>query len=141
MQENQLQDASVQYFKNLVRSNFTEVPGMLTLLKELRRAHIKTICLSDHCREWVEYSEQKFHFLDLFDYAFFSFQTGLSKRNPQAYLHLIEKSCVNPATTMLVDDRKTVIDIARASPVNIRYVHHFNCAEALLKDLKYHNLI
>lgn len=135
------QGSSMEYLKRIMRNNFTEVPGMLQLVSDLKDSDaVPTLALlSDHAREWIDYCESQFSFRSMFDREYFSFDTGLRKTSPAIYQHILMDLPADPETTLFVDDRERSLNVARS--VNIGYLHHFNGADRLRDQLVGYGLL
>ncbi len=54
-------------FEELIRKNFTEVPGTRQVAEALKSKGYRLALMSDHVREWAGYIEANHEFLGLFD--------------------------------------------------------------------------
>ena len=135
--------SSLEYLKRVMRENFTEVPGMLQLVSDIKNSNaVQSLALlSDHVREWVDYCESQFSFRSLFDKEYFSFDTGLRKTSPEVYLHVLGDLDADPETTLFVDDRERSLNVARSPPVNIKYLHQFTGVDHLRQELENYCLL
>jgi glucose-1-phosphatase len=72
-------------------------------------------------REWIE---SHYHFMDLFDYAIFSYEIKIRKPDPRIYLHACRNLKVNPHEAVFIDDIKNNVDGAKAAGLfGIQYLN------------------
>ena len=110
--------------KAVIRDNFHhEVEGSLSLVTELAAGY-ELVLLSDHAREWVTYIRSIHPFLGLFQHTFFSFDLKRTKKDPQAFLQVLDATSVSPRHCLFVDDNPHNVDVAES--VGIAGIHFLN---------------
>ena len=114
----------LDFFKETMRSNFTELPGTRTVIVQLKE---------QECDEDVE---AKYPIRDLFDQVNWSFEIGYTKRSAKSFEYAMRRSGADPSKILFVDDNPKNLRVATAAC--IQYTHHFIDAptlEAALQDL------
>ncbi|MEJ2295118.1 MAG: HAD-IA family hydrolase, partial [Candidatus Lokiarchaeota archaeon] len=96
------------------------------------------IVFSGNVRERIEYLDKKCNFLRYFDDTVFSFDYQKNKNDVEFYKELINHLECDPSETILVDDEKKYIWIARSLGIN---GIHYYYTEKLINDLKKFNVI
>lgn len=89
-------------------------PEVLEYAKGLRSKGIKIFILSRNFKERTEYYRKNFP--EIFanvDKAYFSWETGLVKPNPQAYKTILEEHGLKPEECVYFDDVDENIEVAR----------------------------
>lgn len=121
----------------IVRESFTEVDGTRDIVVELRPS-VRLCILSVHGKEWVEYLKKKTRFTELFDFTSFSFESGLMKPDPDAFLNATHVMEMCPEECILVDDNRENVRVAR----ELGFIaHRFTEAKALRSFLREYGLI
>jgi HAD superfamily hydrolase (TIGR01509 family) len=106
-------------FKKVIRKNFhNEVEGMIKLIENLSKNY-RLILLSDHAREWIEYIDKIYSFLDLFNKKYFSFQSGEIKREKRVFELLLKENNLLSSECLFIDDSKTNIMAAKEVGMNV----------------------
>lgn len=126
-------DLSMDYLKSTIRNNFTEIPGTKQIIEHLNANNLQLGLLSDHSKEWIEYIESKYDFLQLFDQRCYSFDSGYTKHKSQSFQYAIDKLHADPSKTLFIDDLANNLVVAQSA--GIQYVHNFTNAESLKKEL------
>lgn len=57
--------------------------------------------------------------LDNFEHKFMSYQIGISKPDPRIYEYVIEKLSFDPNQIIFIDDKKSNVDAAKRSGINV----------------------
>jgi FMN phosphatase YigB (HAD superfamily) len=119
--------------KQVIRDNFhNEVEGTLSILTTLVPKY-ELVLLSDHAREWVAYVRAIHPFLKVFKHAFFSCDLRRTKKDPQAFLMLLDMVSVSPRDCLFIDDNPRNVIVAES--VGIPGIH-FVDAEQLAVELE-----
>lgn len=63
-------------------------------------------------REWIE---SHYHFMNLFDFAIFSYEVKMRKPDPKIFHYACEKMRVEPHEAVFIDDMKINVEGARAA--------------------------
>ena len=104
--------------KELIRENLNiPVKGTMDIIKKLKGDY-KLILLSDHVREWVDYILENNKELSIFDEIFFSYELGKLKSDPNTFKLVLEKLGIKENETILIDDSKKNIDMAKEQGIN-----------------------
>jgi HAD superfamily hydrolase (TIGR01509 family) len=89
--------------------------------------------LSDHAREWVAYVQSIHPFLKRFRHTFFSYDLGRTKRDPQAFLTVLDVTSVPAHRCLFIDDNPKNVNVAESVGIpGIRFVN----AEQLAAELE-----
>ncbi|HPE55869.1 MAG TPA: HAD family phosphatase [Bacteroidales bacterium] len=101
-------------------------PHRIDLLKNLRsnyRLFLLSNTNSIHFRYYISMFQDQFGFAfeSLFDGAYWSFQFGMRKPDPDPYLHLLKQENLQPGETLFIDD--SVQNIHAARKLNILALH------------------
>lgn len=99
-------------------SQYTEIIGVREIVLWLKSLGIKVGILSDNVPERVEYLENKYHFLDLFDEKIFSYDVNLTKASSEIFLLAIKRLNVDPKEIVFIDDRQVNLDVAQKIGIN-----------------------
>lgn len=90
------------------------VPEVLKYTQELRKKGIKVFILSNNFKERTEFYRKNFpEIFENVDGAYFSWETGFVKPDPQAYLHLLRQNGLRPEECLYFDDSSKNIAVAR----------------------------
>ena len=107
--------------KRVIRDNFhTEVEGTLSILTALAPQY-ELVLLSDHAREWVAYIRTIHPFLEIFQRTFFSYDLRRIKKDPHAFLMLLDTVSISPRDCLFIDDNPGNVDVAES--VGIPGIH------------------
>jgi FMN hydrolase / 5-amino-6-(5-phospho-D-ribitylamino)uracil phosphatase len=125
-------------FRSHVRESYALLPGIEELLGDLRRAAPATqlYALSNY-PPWYRWIEERCGLARLLDGAFVSYETGVRKPDPAAYLGPCEKLGIRPDEAIFVDDRKA--NCEAASAVGMAAIV-FESARELREELARHGL-
>ncbi len=105
---------SKEEFFNFWFSGERLVPEVLEYVKELRKQGIKVFILSNNFKERTEYYRKKYpEIFKNVDRAYFSWETGFVKPNPQAYQNILRENGLEPENCLYFDDSSKNIEIAR----------------------------
>lgn len=103
-----------QFFNFWFRAE-KEVPEMVSLARELKSRGVRLFVLSNNFAERTAYYEATFSFLhDLFERVYFSWQTGFTKSNPQAYQLVLDENHLAADECLFFDDSPENITVASA---------------------------
>lgn len=93
-------------------SRYTFDEKLFTYIKELKAKGYKLGILSNTLKERIASHDEKFNFLEAFDYAYFSYEHGLIKPNPEIYLDYCKTFNCNSEEILFVDDKQENLDPA-----------------------------
>ena len=103
---------------DLWNSILREIPPERVILLEKLRRKYRTFLLSNtnkiHYDHYKKYccEEYGFELEDLFEKAYFSFQMGTRKPDPEIYLEVIRENGLDPKETLFIDDNADNIEAA-----------------------------
>jgi HAD superfamily hydrolase (TIGR01509 family) len=124
-------DAST--LKNAIRRNFrNQVEGMPDILAALAQDH-DLVLLSDHAREWIAYIQSIHPFLQLLGRAFFSYELGRLKRDPETFSQVVRELRVPARHCLFIDDNP--VNVAAAESAGLRGIR-FAGAVQLASELR-----
>lgn len=96
-------------------------PKLLEYIKQLRERDVKVFILSNNFKERTFYYRKKFP--EIFkntDGAYFSWETGFVKPNPEAYLNILAEQGLRPEECFYFDDSERNIEVATSLGINAR---------------------
>jgi putative hydrolase of the HAD superfamily len=124
--------------KTLIRINFhTKVEGSLEIAQAVL-PRFKLILHSDHAKEWIAYIKSIHSFMGMFKHTFFSYELKELKREPEAFLKVLDYLALPPQHCLLVDDNPVNVEVARS--VSIRGIH-FQGAGQLARRFRDHGIL
>jgi 2-haloacid dehalogenase len=83
-----------------------EVPGSAGVLRELKERGYALHALTNYSSETFPLAREQYGFLQWFDEIVVSGEEGLVKPDPEIYELLIERTGLDPGTSVFVDDRE-----------------------------------
>lgn len=102
--------------------------ALISFLRALR-PRVKTGILSNAWPEMKLMNENRFGLRDAVDHTIYSFQIGVLKPAPEAYLAMVDSLQVRPQKILFVDDALANVDGARR--VGLRAIHYTAAALAM----------
>ncbi len=105
-------DAPTTFFRDAWQGIFSPMPGSLDGIRALRERY----------RIWIMSDTDPLHYAHLVErYSpvreaerrFLSFEHGFLKREPAAFVHVVESSGIDPGRFTLLDDRQVNVDACR----------------------------
>ena len=125
-------DISVEVLKNCIRENFHhEIKGTRGIFRKLTRKY-DVVLLSDHAKEWVDYTRAIHPFIGEFKQAFFSYELGKTKKNPETFQEVLMTMSCQAEECWLIDDSAQNITVAASVGIN---GIHFKNAKQLSAEL------
>lgn len=113
------------------------VPEVLEYAKELRQRGIKVFILSNNVRERTVYYRQKLpQLFDSVDQAYFSWETGFVKPDPQAYTNILNEHRLKPEECVYFDDSKGNVEVAKSLGIHAQQYTNLPTARKFLEQLK-----
>ncbi|MBT6691674.1 HAD-IA family hydrolase [Candidatus Parcubacteria bacterium] len=104
---------SKEDFFDLWFSGESLVPAFLEYIKTLRKSGLKIFILSNNFKERTTYYRQNFtEIFDSVDQAYFSWETGFVKPDPQAYQNILTKNNLQGNELVYFDDVEENINSA-----------------------------
>jgi FMN phosphatase YigB (HAD superfamily) len=98
--------------KQIIRDNFhRKVPDMENIISIIRDNY-ELVLLSDHAKEWVEYIHEIHPFINQFDFQFYSYELGQTKREQSTYLLILNKINRTPNQCLFIDDNEGNLNVA-----------------------------
>ncbi len=121
-----------EQLKSHVRANFHwKVGGMKELALDLS-ARYRVCVYSDHGREWIEYITEIHPFLSQFAERVYSFEIGLTKKDPGAFEAALGRLGCTAADSVFIDDNEGNVQNARVAGLcGIRFYSHTSLRAAL----------
>ena len=89
-------------------------PEMMALAKKWRQKDLKVLILSRNFKERTEYYRENFPELFVhIDKTYFSWETGLAKPDPEAYMSILREWRLKPEETAFFDDKDENVKAAQ----------------------------
>jgi len=125
-------DENTSKIKEIWHSSYKPNVGMKGLVQRLRKKY-KVIVFSTNIKERVDYLERKYNLSKDFDNFIFSFEYGMTKKNPKFFKKLLEKINACPEECLFIDDKEKFLKIAKNLGMKIIL---FKNIDDLIKELK-----
>ncbi|MHA1146646.1 MAG: HAD-IA family hydrolase [Promethearchaeota archaeon] len=125
-----------KHIRHLWFGSYVPQYKMRELAIELRKKY-RVILFSGNVLERIQYLDQKYDFLRLFDDAVFSYDYALNKDSDEFYDELLKHLDCNPNESLLIDDLTE--NIKQAQKFGINYIHYYY-TEQLIEELKKYNI-
>lgn len=90
----------------LIIKKYQPNPGAKSLLQRLKNKKIQSAICSNNWKDNIDALQKKFHFLNDFDFAVFSYEIGAMKPNNKIYEELIKVSKLRPEEIIYSDDKE-----------------------------------
>ncbi len=119
-------NVTVDQLKNYVRKTLQPFPEVMDIAESLK-LNYKLVILSNFTKEWAEHLIEKYKFNEIFDDMFWSFQNGIKKPVPEAYLQVAKKFKVRPDECLLIDDKER--NVKGAKDVGMKTILYKNPAK------------
>lgn len=116
---------------------FKEVPGMKDLVKKVQYQGYQTTMLSN-ISAYQAQTVRKLGYYDLFFPVILSYEVGVDKPNPHAYLILLEKLELSSHEILFIDDKPENVDSAKALGIDSIL---FQNLEQLVKELQVRHIL
>ncbi len=116
----------------IVRDQMVEIEGTREIMEKLKDNGYRLGLLSVHAKEWIDHVEEKFDFHKLFHSRTYSFEVGVSKPDPEAFRHILERLGASPSECLFIDDYH--VNTTAAEKLGISTII-FTHAEQLKEDL------
>ena len=121
---NQAWNISAGVLKNCIRANFHhEIKGTRAIFRQLCQKY-DVVLLSDHAKEWMDYIRDIHLFIGEFKRAFFSYELGKTKKNPETFQEVLMTMSCQAEECWLIDD--SAQNIAVAASIGINGIHFQN---------------
>ncbi len=117
-------------------TSYTPISGMKELVSKLRKNH-KIVVFSATAKERMDYVDEKYGVYSDFDDFVLSFETGFHKNEREAYEILLERAGCRPDECVIIDNKQSVLDIAKRFCIKTIL---FRNPEHLKAELKKHDL-
>jgi 2-haloacid dehalogenase len=105
---------ALAYRANFVASLLGEVPGTVDVVRDLHRAGVPLLGLTNWSAELYPHAPARFAFLEMLDDIVVSGTEGVAKPDPRVFEIVAERSGIALDRLVLVDDRQTNVDGATA---------------------------
>jgi len=103
--------------KKIVREMIIPNGSMLVYTRKLGR-HFRLFILSNHVREWIDFLERKYKFMNIFEKTYFSFNYGVSKPDLSFYQILLDENNLDPQECIFIDDSEKNVKKAQGLGMN-----------------------
>lgn len=101
------------YWNNIFYTN----PGVSGLISKLKARH-KIYLMSNTNKLHFDFIKKKFPVIKKFDKIILSYEFGSLKPDPEIYKYAMKLAGTKPETTLYIDDRKELIEGAKALGIN-----------------------
>lgn len=108
------------------------IPGMVDLVKELKKQGFQTALLSNVRKSQAEI-KSKLGYYELFQPALFSYEIGANKPDLKAYRILLDRLQLPPESILFIDNKLPNIEAAKSLGMD---AIQFDNTDQLIKDLK-----
>lgn len=85
----------------------------IDLAQELRSKGYTLVILSNETKSGMNFKIKKFRLYSIFSKIYCSSDIGFAKPEEKTFLYVLENNKAEPHTTLLIDDRKKNIDVAK----------------------------
>lgn len=103
-------------------------PGMLDLIREVRRDGIRTALLTNNVKEWEPTWRSMLPVDELFETVVDSAYVGLRKPDPRIYQLTLERVGLDPEQCIFIDDME--INVNAANELGLKGIHFRETAQA-----------
>ena len=118
----------IQEFGLLLFEALEPNPGMLDLIREVRRDGIRTALLTNNVKEWEPKWRSMFPVDELFETVVDSAFVGCRKPDPRIYQLTLERIELEPGQCIFIDDMQ--INVDAANELGLHAVHFRETAQA-----------
>lgn len=91
------------------------IEGTVAVLRDLSSRGVPLLALTNWSAETFPVARERFGFLDLFSGIVVSGEERVAKPDPAVFALLVERFDLDPASTVLVDDRQVNVEAARSA--------------------------
>ena len=106
--------------------------NVLEIIKKLREKGVKVFLASDNEKERANYIMNDLELKDVFDGAFFSYQLGHTKSEPEFFQKILKDLKLKAKDVEYWDDDQKNVDVAKSVGINARLYDSF---ESFMKHL------
>ncbi|OGP52600.1 MAG: hypothetical protein A2Y65_08105 [Deltaproteobacteria bacterium RBG_13_52_11] len=99
--------------RQAILSRFMLRPGMLAVVRALRKKGYITAILSDQS-DWLDWLDSQLNFFQLFDKVYNSFHLGKGKRDPSTFDDVVADLGLVPQQALFVDDDQRNVERAHS---------------------------
>ena len=118
----------IESFGNMLFEALEPNPGMLDLIREVRRDGIRTALLTNNVKEWEPKWRSMLPVDELFETVVDSAFVGCRKPDPPIYQLTLERIGLEPEQCVFIDDMEINVEAARE--LGLRGVHFRETAQA-----------
>jgi 2-haloacid dehalogenase len=93
------------------------IEGTVEILAELRAAGVRIAALSNWSAEKFPVARSRYDFLDWFEEVVISGEVGISKPDERLYRHLLQRTGLDPGSTVFIDD--SLPNVAAAAEIGM----------------------
>lgn len=124
-------------FKAYMYSRSMELPGMLSWLKEFKKAnnHIKIVSINNEGKELNDYRVKKFQLHHCFDAFISSCEVSMRKPDPGIFRLALGVVQAAPDECIYFDDRIYLVEAARRLGIRGYHHQHFESSKEIIEGL------
>ena len=124
-------------YKSFMFSESKELPDMLQWLVEWKKTcSFRVISINNEGKELNDYRIKKFGLHRCFDAFVTSCEVGMRKPDPGIFKLAMGIAQVHPDQCYYFDDRKSLIDVAKSTGINVYHHTEFTITKKILEDLE-----
>lgn len=124
-------DANAQELNTIWLEGYTLIEETRAIILELKQSY-KIYYLSDNVEDRIEYLEQKYDFLKIFDDGIFSYKAGVRKPGEKIYKMALELAKCKAQDALFIDDKESALEPAKRLGMGTL---QFTNAQQLREDL------
>jgi len=117
-------------------TGFTDIPGMIAIVKNLQDQGFQTPMLSN-IQQYQANVVRRFDYYGLFDPVLLSYEIGYEKPQKEAYAVLLDKLQLSPSEVVFIDDQ--IDNVNAAKSIGIDAIHFISPCR-LVEDLGKRNI-
>lgn len=122
----------VSKIREIWHSSYQSNKRMKELVQNLRKKY-KVVAFSNTMKERVDYLDKKYDVLKDFDAFVFSYEHGMTKRNPDFFKKMLEIIGANVEDCLFIDDKEEYLNAAKS--LGMKTIM-FKGVESFSKELK-----
>ncbi|MFH1294696.1 MAG: HAD family phosphatase [Candidatus Aenigmatarchaeota archaeon] len=104
--ESSLKVGNIDMLRQIFFDSYCIKDDSVKLIKELRNNDVKVAFLSNSPEDRVNYLDEKYKFISLFDFGLFSFQAHAWKPDPEMFEEFLKRFGLKPNEIIYIDDKE-----------------------------------
>ncbi|MFH1591587.1 MAG: HAD-IA family hydrolase [archaeon] len=96
----------IELFRRIFFCAYRPQPAIISIITDLKKNNNKVGFHSNGPRDRSLYLDELYHFRDLFDFGYFSYEAHAWKPEMHFYRYLIQHAGIDPSDTIYVDDKE-----------------------------------